>query len=286
MGNRAPSKVCVDCQAKQCRRPATQARIHCKRCGGELVWLQQHIQRAKEEGRAREPEAGVGAHAKQCWPLQPPSTIAPWSATQPLAGVWDKVLCSGFLLRGLGRLAAACRWFGGRRGDARWGQRPGLSLTEGAARRRCAQLGGPWPLLAGAPALPACRSAGGLLLSVVEGTPGLAVNGDGVLVGWGTADKSSVTTLVVPPGVTHIGDYAFDGCRRLTTLRLPEGITHVGNLAFRGCVGLTTLHFPKGITHIGNNAFRFCHGLTSVEVPRGAELAPTAIDSSVVVIRR
>ena len=76
---------------------------------------------------------------------------------------------------------------------------------------------------------------------------------------------SRLTSLILPSGVTEIGDYAF--CRSgLTSLTLPSGVTEIGECAFWGCSGLTSITLPSGVTKIGEYAFKYCSGLTSIYV--------------------
>ena len=44
-----------------------------------------------------------------------------------------------------------------------------------------------------------------------------------------------VTDLVIPDGVTRIGDWAFRFCSGLTSVSIPESVTEIGELAFEGC---------------------------------------------------
>ena len=131
------------------------------------------------------------------------------------------MLCSGFLLRELARLAPSCRHFEARRRSALWGQRPGVSLCEATTRRQCGHLaqrrGYP---RAGAGRDPACRSSGWRLLALASATPGLEIVG-GVLKGWGEADQRSVAVLGVPPNLTAIAEDAFMESEGRFTLRLP-----------------------------------------------------------------
>lgn len=41
-----------------------------------------------------------------------------------------------------------------------------------------------------------------------------------------------VTDLVIPDGVTSIGDYAFKGCSSLTSVTIPDSVTSIGESAF------------------------------------------------------
>ena len=38
--------------------------------------------------------------------------------------------------------------------------------------------------------------------------------------------------VVIPEGVTSIGDCAFSGCSSLTSVVIPDGVTSIGNDAF------------------------------------------------------
>ena len=46
---------------------------------------------------------------------------------------------------------------------------------------------------------------------------------------------SLVTDLVIPEGVTAIGDYAFSHCRSLTSVAIPDSVTSIGYRAFDHC---------------------------------------------------
>ena len=76
-----------------------------------------------------------------------------------------------------------------------------------------------------------------------------------------------VTELVIPDGVTSIGNRAFEDCTGLTSIEIPNSVTSIGSSAFEGCTGLTSIVIPYSVTSIGNYAFNGCSGLTSVEIP-------------------
>ena len=86
-----------------------------------------------------------------------------------------------------------------------------------------------------------------------------------------------VTELVIPEGMTSIGNYAFQGCSSLSAINIPESVTSIGNSAFSVCSGLTDITIPEGVTSIGNSAFYGCSSLTAITLPEGV----TNIESSV-----
>ena len=47
-----------------------------------------------------------------------------------------------------------------------------------------------------------------------------------------------VVDLVIPEGVTSIGNHAFDGCGSLSSIVIPEGVTSIGRYAFYNCSSL------------------------------------------------
>ena len=89
---------------------------------------------------------------------------------------------------------------------------------------------------------------------------------DGVLI---KGDKNFTGDLVIPGGVTSIGNYAFAKCSGLTSITISAGVTSIGEYAFYGCSGLTSITIPAGVTSIGNYAFYGCSGLTSITIPAG-----------------
>lgn len=65
-------------------------------------------------------------------------------------------------------------------------------------------------------------------------------------------------------GVTEIGDYAFDYCKKLQTVRIPEGVTKIGQYSFAYCESLTSIFFPPLFQSLNTYAFRFCKKLETV----------------------
>ena len=67
--------------------------------------------------------------------------------------------------------------------------------------------------------------------------------------------------VAMPSTVTRIGAHAFKGCRRLKTIELSENLTEIGDYAFHRCHDLEELIFPKSMTKVGSHAFLYCDSL-------------------------
>ena len=75
-----------------------------------------------------------------------------------------------------------------------------------------------------------------------------------------------VTDLVIPDGVTSIGQYAFDNCTGLTSVTIPNGVTRICSKAFRNCSNLTSVTIPPSVTIIESLSFLWCNNLTAVHI--------------------
>ena len=113
-----------------------------------------------------------------------------------------------------------------------------------------------------------------------------------------------VTDLVIPDGVTGIGEWVFSGCSSLMSITIPDSVTIIGDGAFNGCSSLTEVYItdiaawcsiefngwlsnplfsaqnlylnnelvtdlliPEKVTSIGEYAFQGCSSLTSIVIP-------------------
>lgn len=98
----------------------------------------------------------------------------------------------------------------------------------------------------------------------------LIVDADNIINGRITegsyAENEEITSLVIPEGVTDIGEVAFYGCSNLREVVLPASLEYVREEAF-GETALEKLIFPKSLKSIEEKAFYSCARLRSVEVP-------------------
>lgn len=84
---------------------------------------------------------------------------------------------------------------------------------------------------------------------------------------WRKNYADQITTLVVKPGVTSIGDYGFREFTKLTSVSLPASVTRIGKDAFRACEVLTSVVLSSALQTIGQGAFYDCDKLTVLSIP-------------------
>ena len=77
----------------------------------------------------------------------------------------------------------------------------------------------------------------------------------------------SLMSVTIPDSVTGIGRYVFFGCRSLMSVAISDSVTSIGDSAFGGCKSLTSVTIPDGVTRISDGAFFECRSLTSVTIP-------------------
>ena len=113
-----------------------------------------------------------------------------------------------------------------------------------------------------------------------------------------------IKELVIPDGVTEIGNNIFYGCSEITSVTIPSSVTSIGNGAFAGCNALTGVHIsdigkwckvkfndlnsnplciaqhlfmngeevidlviPEGTDTIYKYTFQYCKSIKSVKIP-------------------
>ncbi len=124
-----------------------------------------------------------------------------------------------------------------------------------------------------------------------------SISGLKYLMDFGSSNKKlylndePVTSLIIPDGVTSIGDYAFSNCTGLTNVTIGNNVTSIGNYAFYntswynnqpdglvyagkvayGYKGTmpsnTSIVIKDGTLGIASSAFDGCSGLTSITIP-------------------
>ena len=84
--------------------------------------------------------------------------------------------------------------------------------------------------------------------------------------------NTNITKVIVPEGITIIGDNAFSGCTSLTEVSLPTTLTSIEGNAFSGCTKLTSITIPKRVKEIGYSAFNNCTSLNTINFEPNSQL--------------
>ena len=48
--------------------------------------------------------------------------------------------------------------------------------------------------------------------------------------------RKDLTSVIIPDGITEIGDWAFSYCTGLMSVIIPDSVTKIGNGAFSNCI--------------------------------------------------
>ena len=83
------------------------------------------------------------------------------------------------------------------------------------------------------------------------------------------AYREQINAVVLEPGITSIGDYAFTKFDNLTDIQIPDSVTSIGEWAFYDCGDLTSVKIPACVASIGERAFYKCKGLTRADISAG-----------------
>ena len=78
--------------------------------------------------------------------------------------------------------------------------------------------------------------------------------------------------MTIPPSVTSIESYVFNGCSNLVSISIPSNVTSIEVNAFVGCVNLTSFIVDNNNTKFkSNDGVIFnredCTSLTSISIP-------------------
>lgn len=83
---------------------------------------------------------------------------------------------------------------------------------------------------------------------------------------------NEVTDLIIPDGITSIGDYTFSNCSSLKSVTIPESVTSIGYAAFQSCKNLESVTVYGALTNMGGAVFSVCERLKSVTMHNGVTL--------------
>lgn len=87
--------------------------------------------------------------------------------------------------------------------------------------------------------------------------------------------REEVTTLVLPEGLTNVGDLAFFEFKYLEVIQLPSTVERVGRYAFAHCENVRMLTLSPVLKEVEDGAFSDCWKLTSLRLPDGLQTIGT-----------
>lgn len=96
------------------------------------------------------------------------------------------------------------------------------------------------------------------------------------------ANNPEIKEIVVPEGVTEIGENAFkDANKSLESVVLPSTLVKIGEYAFTYCEHLKAVKIPESVKEIGEKAFENCKSLEECNIPEGiTEIKDRTFDST------
>lgn len=75
-------------------------------------------------------------------------------------------------------------------------------------------------------------------------------------------DRAKITKVILPEGVTSIGNNAFTRCSSLTEIVFPSTLKEIGSSAFFSCTSLVNTNLEDTqVSKIGTQAFAYCYNL-------------------------
>ena len=81
-------------------------------------------------------------------------------------------------------------------------------------------------------------------------------------------DRTELTSVTIPDGVTYIVDCAFFGCTSLETVTIPNSVINICSSAFYNCTSLKEVTIPASVTYIGDEAFGYYSDIDGSEIKK------------------
>lgn len=82
---------------------------------------------------------------------------------------------------------------------------------------------------------------------------------------------SQLTRLVLPSGITRIGEMALSSCTKLASIDIPSQVTVIGRGAFVMCSSVKNLVIPDNVVTIETGAFQRMDALQTISLGNGIE---------------
>lgn len=81
------------------------------------------------------------------------------------------------------------------------------------------------------------------------------------------AHKTTITTVLLPQGLTHLGAWSLYQFEALQSIVIPEGVTSLGYVALAACRAMTSVTLPGTLQTIGAGMFSGNWNLQSLTIP-------------------
>ncbi len=85
-----------------------------------------------------------------------------------------------------------------------------------------------------------------------------------------------VKDLIIPEGITSVGDFAFVWCKSLETVVISESVKTIGKEAFYDCNNVRYIEISNGVETIGNSAFHGCYSAEQIIIGDGVSVIEEA----------
>lgn len=82
-----------------------------------------------------------------------------------------------------------------------------------------------------------------------------------------TSFHKDIVKVILPAGITNIGNNAFCGFGNITEINIPDSVDRIGDYAFRECGKIKELIIPDGVTYIGEESFYYCESVPEINLP-------------------
>lgn len=119
-------------------------------------------------------------------------------------------------------------------------------------------------------ALLAAEADGSVEMIIPKSVNGIKVRG---IKNEGFMNSRKLSSVILPEGLTTIGDSAFSLAQLLNTIILPSTLQSIGNEAFLNTV-ITSIDIPDSVTNIGSGILTDCKKLKNVKWPKNYNNIP------------
>ena len=91
------------------------------------------------------------------------------------------------------------------------------------------------------------------------------------IIGEAFVGNNTITSVIIPNGVTAIDAAAFVYCGNLASVTLPNSVEIIGFRSFLSCPRLKSVTLPNSLKRIESWAFSGCSSFTSITIPESVE---------------